>query len=91
MSRRGADGIQPLRAVERQQADGLGARIPQGVPEAGRDEREIAADEAMDPSAEVEQELARQHVERLLERVDMRGEPAPGRQPDDGESVWTAP
>ena len=55
------------------------------MPEAGRDEREVAVDEPVDATAEVDQELARQDVERLLERVDVRRQPAARLEPDRGE------
>ena len=77
--------VATLRAVEREEADRLGRGVPEGVPEAGRDEREVTGDEAVDATAEVEQELAAQDVERLLERVGVRREPAAGEESDHRE------
>jgi hypothetical protein len=48
------------------------------VPHPERVEREVARDEPVDPAVVVEQQLALEDIERLLVRVDVALEPAPG-------------
>ena len=85
MSRLGWEGSRRCGLLSESEADRLGRRVPEGVAETRRDEREVTGDEAVDAAAEVEQELAAQDVERLLERVDVRREPAAREESDHRE------
>ena len=48
-------------------------------------------DQAVDPAVELEQQLALEDVQRLLEGVDVAREPAARREAPSASSVCTAP
>ena len=71
-------GCQALRRIHRHPADRLVASIRQRVLYADRDKREVALDEAMDGAVDLEQQLAAEDVQRLLERMEVATDPAAG-------------
>ena len=76
----GASGGRRGRRGHRQPADRPGRRRRQRVVRPDRDQGEVAGDEPVDATVDLEDQLALEDVQRLLERVDVAAEPAARRQ-----------
>ena len=87
-----AGRVDPQRRVHRQQRTGVAAALPRAWRSADGHQRVVAADQPVHAAAEVEQQLALEDVQRLLEAVDVAARASrPGGGRPAASSVWTAP
>jgi hypothetical protein len=78
-------GLLPNRGVHRQQPDLDVTGVRQGMPGPHVHQGVVAGDEAVDPPVDLDEQLAREDVQRLLKRMDVARQPAAGLQRHRGE------